>query len=199
MSVITKTSSKFNLRGQLLEFIIKDNYKIKYLRIDSDKEYWIKPSKEIRHQLTQKITPGCWVEVSGETKLSIKTGKLKLKADSVRLVANIDSNTEEKFFPNLENNLTNRQPAKKPQSCILLCQKSDCWKRGGKAVCQILEENLRERGLEDQVQIKRTGCLKQCKQGPNLVIMPDKKRYSNLKPQQIPTLIEKHLQQITTK
>ena len=61
----------------------------------------------------------------------------------------------------------------------MVCQKSDCMKRGGKAVCQALEAALSDRGLEDQVTIKGTGCMKNCKAGPNLV-MPDKTRYSRI-------------------
>ncbi|MGH2413781.1 MAG: (2Fe-2S) ferredoxin domain-containing protein, partial [Microcystaceae cyanobacterium] len=167
--------------GQLLGFVIKDGYKIKYLRITfSDREYWIKPAKEIRHQLEQTITPGCWVEVSGERQLCLKTGKLKLKADVVKLATNPHTSQ-----PQIAKSKT-------AKASILVCQKSDCWKQGGKAVCQALTEGLRDRGLEDKVQIKSTGCLKQCKKGPNLVMMPDKARYSHVQPQQIPDLLEKH-------
>jgi len=42
------------------------------------------------------------------------------------------------------------------------------------------------------VNIKLTGCLKQCKKGPNLVVMPDKKHYNQVAPQDVPSLIERH-------
>jgi (2Fe-2S) ferredoxin len=42
-----------------------------------------------------------------------------------------------------------------------------------------------------QVTIKGTGCMKQCKAGPNIV-MPDKTRYSRIRPQDIPNLVDKH-------
>jgi NADH:ubiquinone oxidoreductase subunit E len=74
---------------------------------------------------------------------------------------------------------------------ILVCQKSDCMKRGGKALCQALESELRNSGLEDSVTIKGTGCMKNCKSGPNLV-MPDKTRYSKIQAEQVPALIDKH-------
>ncbi|OBQ32475.1 MAG: (Fe-S)-binding protein, partial [Anabaena sp. CRKS33] len=41
------------------------------------------------------------------------------------------------------------------------------------------------------VAIKGTGCMKNCKAGPNLV-MPDKTRYSKVKAEQVPALINKH-------
>jgi (2Fe-2S) ferredoxin len=64
-------------------------------------------------------------------------------------------------------------------------------KRGGKALCQALESELRNSGLADSVTIKGTGCMKNCKAGPNLV-MPDKTRYSRIKAEQVPMLIDKH-------
>lgn len=74
---------------------------------------------------------------------------------------------------------------------ILICQKSDCMQRGSKALCQALEFELKNNGLENSVAIKGTGCMKNCKAGPNLV-MPDKTRYSKIKAEQVPVLINKH-------
>ncbi|NES81549.1 MAG: (2Fe-2S) ferredoxin domain-containing protein [Moorea sp. SIO2B7] len=186
MGKLAAQISEFHIIGQLLGFVIKDGYKIKYLRITiSEREYWIKPSKEIRSSLDPAIVPGCWVEVSGTRKLCMKTGKLKLKADSVGLAAITQDSQPQVFAP---------KPEKiKKKASILVCQKSSCRKRGGTAVCQMLEESLRDRGLREKVKIKTTGCLKQCKKGPNLVMMPDKARYSNVRPQQIPALIDKHI------
>ncbi|MBE9142063.1 (2Fe-2S) ferredoxin domain-containing protein [Planktothrix mougeotii LEGE 06226] len=84
-----------------------------------------------------------------------------------------------------------QQPAVKPAK-ILICQKSDCRKRGGDEICTLLQQELAQRGLEDQVIIQKTGCLKKCKAGPNLVMLPDKTRYSKVEPEEIPALIEQH-------
>lgn len=86
------------------------------------------------------------------------------------------------------------KPAKNKET-ILVCQKSDCMKRGGKAVCQALEAALSNRGLEDQVTIKGTGCMKKCKAGPNIV-MPDKTRYSRIPSTQVPAIMDKHFADI---
>lgn len=189
MSSFEHHISEFSLVGQLIGFVIKDGYKLKYLRINfAEREYWMKPAKEIREQLVQTITPGCWVEVGGIRKQSLKTGKVKLKANSVKLV---DISIPDRIPASLPEK---PEPAKSQtnKASILVCQKSSCWKRGGRAVCQVLEESLRDRGLADKVQIKLTGCLKQCKQGPNLVMMPGKARYCQVRPERIPELLEKH-------
>jgi NADH:ubiquinone oxidoreductase subunit E len=187
MSSFQKPISEFSLVGQLLGFVIKDGYKIKYLRINfAQQEYWIKPEKNIREQLVQTLTPGCWLEVKGIRKQSLKTGKVKLSASQVDRLPISDASELPKTF-------VDRPQVKKSNTAkanILVCQKSNCWKRGGKEVCQLLEENIRESGLEDKVQVKLTGCLKQCKQGPNVVVMPDKARYCKVQPHQVTELLE---------
>ena len=55
-----------------------------------------------------------------------------------------------------------------------------------------MQAALEIRGLSEQVSIKGTGCLKDCKAGPNIVMMPDKKRYTRVEATQIPALIDKH-------
>lgn len=188
----SKQVTEFYLVGQLLGFIIKDGYKIKYLRMNvSEREYWIKLSKEMRSQLNPEINPGCWLEIGGTREVSYKNGKMKLEADKITLV-NPSGPSEGTILvppPKTES------PAKAGggKACVLVCKKSACQKRGGAAVCHRIEEELRDRGLSDQVQVKLTGCLKLCKKGPNVVMMPDKARYSHVKPQQVPELVEKHL------
>ena len=73
-----------------------------------------------------------------------------------------------------------------------MCQKSDCRKRGAEKVCQALAANLEKMGLAGKVEIKLTGCLKECKKGPNLVVMPDQARYSRVRTQQVPELVALH-------
>ncbi|MDZ4871365.1 MAG: hypothetical protein CLLPBCKN_000753 [Chroococcidiopsis cubana SAG 39.79] len=80
----------------------------------------------------------------------------------------------------------------KAKASILVCQKSDCVKRGANGVCKALQASLNERGLENEVEIKPTGCLKQCKAGPNVVVMPDKTRYTRVQTEQVAELIDKH-------
>ena len=189
MSKLKSPTAEFALVGQLLDFVLKEGYKVKYLRIVAqEREYWIKLPKELRRQLDPAITPGSWLEIRGIQEQCRKTGKLKLEADYVNLwqeeLSQITGN---------DHNSLSRTPDSAKNIRILVCQKSSCRKRGGDAVCQAIAANLQERGLEEWVKIKEVGCLKQCKHGPNLVILPDKTRYNNVKSQQVPSLLEKHL------
>ncbi|AFZ37415.1 iron-sulfur cluster-binding protein like protein [Stanieria cyanosphaera PCC 7437] len=189
--------SEFDLVGQLVDIIIKPDNRIKYLKIATDRrEYWIKVSKQIGNNLSQILQLGCKVQIQGEYKQSWKNGKVKYKAQAVTLV---DRQEQENLIQSklavgyLNQAQEQTTSSTKPKAKVLVCKKSTCWNRGGKAVCELLEESLRDRGLTSQVQIKTTGCLKQCKKGPNLVMMPDKTHYSKVQPQQVPLLIDKHL------
>ncbi len=209
-----KHVSEFNLEGEILGLIIEDGCKLKYLRISSDRgvEYLVKLSKELRSFLLPVLTPGLKVQVAGEKELNLKNGKIKLKARSLKLAQGNDDRTHEHLDSTnvpvavwtSDDRATGKtqvtsptaaQTVKAPaktQTKILVCQKSDCQKRGAGGVCKALENALNARGLEDQVTVQGTGCLKQCKAGPNIVLMPDKTRYSRIAPKEVPAIIDKH-------
>lgn len=179
-----KQVSEFRLEGRFLGFAVEDGYKIKWLNLrTADGEHCIKLSKEARASVGRVLMPGDWVQVTGEKVIDLDTNEVKFKAD--RIVTS--SVTPSPTVPTLD------KPAAKPatKATIVMCQKSDCMKRGGKAVCQALAATLDDRGLTDQVTVKGTGCMKQCKAGPNLV-MPNKQRYSRITAKEIPALIDQH-------
>lgn len=179
----SKQVTTFSLEGRFLGFGFEDGYKLKYLRMATKEgECSIKLCKELRKSFELRLIPGDWLEVSGERKYDLKNGKLKLKAEQVIPATPKHEQTKVSAAT---------KPANNKKASILVCQKSSCMKRGGKGVCQALEAVLGDRGLSDEVAIKGTGCLKQCKAGPNLV-MPDKTRYSRIQAEEIPELIDKH-------
>ncbi len=210
-----KLVSQFCLEGDILELQFKDGYKLKSLKmgIGSNEEIWIKISQKLRGYLGNVLKPGLRVRVMGVKKINWTKGKIKWKADQVVQVATFSSINNEIFsdslLSNVERNLRLLEEKKDrvsavcrvsqvPASCsqektkILVCQKSDCQKRGGKAVCQALQALIESRGLEEQVKIKETGCLKLCKAAPNLIIMPDKVRYSRVDINQVSDLLDRH-------
>lgn len=172
----------FSLEGRFLGYPLEDGHKIKRLQLaTADGECSIKLTKEARTGLSCVLVPGDWVRVSGRKKLDRATQIIKLKADSIEPIVPIATVGAAKLTP----------AVKKSQETILVCQKSGCMKRGGQAICQALETALSDRGLDDQVTIKGTGCMKNCSKGPN-VIMPGKARYCKLDAKEIPDLVDKH-------
>jgi (2Fe-2S) ferredoxin len=179
----SKEVSAFSLEGKFLSFEFEDGYKRKYLRVKTvEGEYRVKLAKYLRSSLGLELQPGDVVRIFGERKFDSKKGSLKLKAERVIVI--------DRQQPMTPATLVKQQT--KAKASILVCQKSDCMKRGGKAVCQALQASLSDRGLENEVEIKATGCLKQCKAGPNLVVMPDKARYTRVQAEQVSELIDKH-------
>lgn len=190
-----KETSEFCLEGRFLEFVIKDGYKLKGLVLGtSEGERYIKLAKHLRHSFDLRLPPGTWLQVVGERKYDSKNGEVKLKAERVMACLQ-EVQTKEELLPTpMEKPKENKKEksAKSAKSnTILVCQKSSCMKRGGKKLCQALAASISERGLEDQVSIKGTGCMKKCKAGPNL-IMPDKTRYTKIQADQVSTVMDKH-------
>ncbi|MEA5618754.1 (2Fe-2S) ferredoxin domain-containing protein [Cronbergia sp. UHCC 0137] len=170
--------AEFCLEGRFLDFVIKDGYKLKGLLLGTaDGECYVKLAKHLQFTFDLNLPRGTWLQVVGTKKYDSKKDKVTLKAERVMAARSQKQDIQVK-------------PAK--TQTILVCQKSDCMKRGGKALCQALEGALSDRSLQDTVTIKGTGCMKNCKAGPNLV-MPDKTRYSRIQAHQIPTLIDKHI------
>ncbi len=180
-------SEQFNLEGRFLEFVLESGYKIKYLRINTaTEELCIKIGKECWGNMPRPLTPGDWLQIAGEKKVDREKERIKYKA--YQIIRSVPSSPQTIEI--------------KPENCarklsVLICEKSDCWKRGSGAVSDALVKNLRDRGLDEQVTIKKVGCLKQCKTGPNLVVMPSKARYSQIKPSEVNDIIDKHL--VTTR
>jgi (2Fe-2S) ferredoxin len=193
--------SDFCLEGRFMDFVIKDGYKLKGLQIwTADGECYIKLAKHLRFAFDLGLPRGTWLQIVGKKKHELGTDKVTFKAERV-MAARQDVENETITQMGMPSPISHQQKpssisqgntkSSKSKSTILVCQKSDCAKRGGKGVCQALEAALSDRGLEDQVTIKGTGCMKNCKAGPN-VIMPDKTRYSRINAAQVPAVMDKH-------
>jgi len=175
--------AEFRFSGQFLGYVFKDGYKIKRLTIaTSEGEFSIKMTKSARASLRQTLLPGDQIQVGGWQKLDRKTNTLKFKAYWIQPMS-----LESVIAPKVDA----AKPQKSEKQAILMCQKSSCMKRGGKAVCQAIETAISDRGLEDQVKVKGTGCMKACGKVP-VVFMPGKTRYTKLDPKDVGSLIDEH-------
>lgn len=206
MSPCKSDKTSFQLEGRFLSFVVKDGYKIKGLRLaTSAGELYIKLSKEARASCRQVLTPGEWLQVTGYQQLDYEAGTVKFKAETIQVVAPsalqqqsvaselpvLPEQVESSALPNvLPNTLPKGAAPALPKACILVCQKSDCCKRGSRAVADAIQQTLGDRQLTPQVTIKATGCMKNCKAGANVVIQ--KTRYSHITPADVPSLIDRH-------
>jgi (2Fe-2S) ferredoxin len=171
--------TEFCVEGRFLGYEFKDGYKIKQLKVATpDAELWIKMTKSARQTLGRTLLPGDLIRVTGMQKRDRETQQLKFKATWIQpITAEIAP-----FEPGVRS---------QPKATILMCQKSSCMKKGGKAICRALDTVLAERGLDRQVTVKGTGCMKACGKGPNLVF-PGKVRYTQIDAEDIPAIVNEH-------
>ena len=194
-----KLTEPFGLEGRFVGFAPGKKSPFKYLQLaTASGDYQIKLPKHLRIDAIRHFTPGDWVYVSGNQKVKLKTDEMCLKADNLLKAS---PGQYQQILPTIVRGETAQSQEKSCQGAtaskaskakVLVCNKSSCIKRGGKAICQLLESELREQGLTDQITIKLTGCMGHCKSGPNLVFMPDKARYRRVSPKMIPDLINHH-------
>ena len=177
--------SQFTTAGELTDLKVKSKNCIKTLHLITERgEYTIKVAKELRKKLNIKLEPGCLIKVTGVRKNEIHKQKVSYKAYNIELLKKPVSKTVKS---------SSSSATAIPKAKVLFCQKSTCWKNGGKEAFQRMKAELENRDIADRVEMKTVGCLKQCKKAPNIVIMPDKARYSKVKPKQVSNLVEKHL------
>ncbi|MBC7972973.1 MAG: (2Fe-2S) ferredoxin domain-containing protein [Verrucomicrobia bacterium] len=177
--------STFSLEGRLLDCVFEDGTPKRLRLLTADGECSVKLAKEARTAIGEDTIPGAWLQVWGEQKTSHKHQQPTLKAYKVSVLSPGKTDASSIAVPKP----TVPKPAASAK--ILVCQKSDCMKRGGKAVCQALETALSDRHLTD-VKIQGTGCMKYCKAGPNVVFMPEKTRYSRVSARDVGALVDEH-------
>ncbi|MFQ3615032.1 MAG: (2Fe-2S) ferredoxin domain-containing protein [Cyanobacteriota bacterium] len=183
-----KQGIPFASEGQFLGFVPSSDGKLKYLRWQTGSELFTgKIPKPIRSQLYRTLQPGDPIQIWGEREVDLRKGQEKWVLYRVE-----PSPTQSPSQPalTLQAGSSATDPGPKPKGTVLVCQKSDCCRRGAGDVIQALKAHLAT--YPDSIRVQGVGCMKACKQGPNVVFMPDKARYSGVSSQGIPALLERH-------
>ncbi len=76
---------------------------------------------------------------------------------------------------------------------ILICGGTGCRASASEAIQNNLQEAIKAKGLEDEVQVVMTGCFGFCEKGPIVKILPDNTFYVEVKPEDAEELIEEHI------
>ena len=92
---------------------------------------------------------------------------------------------------NLRKDLLAKKDPNRPT--IAFCISTGCEALGAQEVLEALEEELKKQGLEGKVDIKKTGCLGLCEQGPRIVIYPQEVYYSKVKATDVPLIVSQTL------
>ena len=83
-----------------------------------------------------------------------------------------------------------RKPSK---SSISVCVSTGCVALDAPKVKEAFIAELEKQGLKDQVEIKETGCLGFCEQGPRVTIYPEEICYFKVKPEDAPEIVTKSI------
>ena len=191
MSQATVERVPFGLVGEFLGFILNKQDQPRSLRLMwLGQEVMIKVAKYLRDDRYDGWIPGMQVEVWGTQQFSRKKTRMKFNAHRISLRSVTPQVIPIREIPVSESIVPRASNPKR--AIIKVCGKPDCMKQGGKALCKTLDKALSSGDWDPSIQVQLTGCMGKCSQGPNLVVMPDKKRYSNVTAQDVPQVLNQH-------
>ncbi len=78
------------------------------------------------------------------------------------------------------------------RSHILVCAGAGCISSGGHAMRDALRDELKKRGLDEEIKIVETGCIGPCDLGPVMLVHPDSTFYQRVTALDVPALVEEH-------
>ncbi len=79
------------------------------------------------------------------------------------------------------------------RSHVLVCGGTGCTSSNSQKIIEAMEAELKAKGLENEVQVIRTGCFGLCALGPIMIVYPEGCFYSEVKVEDVPEIVEEHL------
>jgi len=76
---------------------------------------------------------------------------------------------------------------------VLVCGGTGCQASASAQIIKNFEDVLAAKGLQDEVQVVRTGCFGFCEKGPIVKIMPDNTFYTQVKPEDVEKIVNEHI------
>lgn len=151
------------LKGQYTGAWRSEKGKLKGLLLNTgDREYVIKLPKYLRPMLVRELMPNAliqvWVYPDGQIWRGINI--LPLSEPECLALQSVLASTPAPVSP----------PA--PSVSIQVCSKGKCCKQGSQRIWQRLQAEVAANPQLQHVSVELTGCLKACKQGPNLRVLP---------------------------
>ncbi len=182
-SLTYHNDTKVLIQGRYLEGVFSSKGRLKWLRIEADRREWlVKLPKYIGLTLSREIEPGVEIRVWARPK------KDYFKA---LMVVPLTPRLDVEPFSDLPMAL----PPKSKPLIIKICQKGGCRKRGGKYVWDAIQHQIELGNTHGKIRLEATGCLKNCKHGPNMCIGSKQVRYSRVQASQIPAILSAQMSQ----
>jgi (2Fe-2S) ferredoxin len=161
----------FGKGGKIHHLLIETSQGVHSIKLDS-----ICRIELLRSILNKKIQQGSWLAVSGRQKIDKKGFVKHLKAKAI-VPAVVDAT----LAPSVVAKPGLVPAPEERKTKILVCQKSDCCKRGSAQLQAEIESAIDDRNLGDRVCVKAVGCLKHCGKGPVMAIGKERYKAADLR------------------
>ena len=79
------------------------------------------------------------------------------------------------------------------RSNVLVCAGTGCTSSKSMEIIEGLEKEIKEQGLENEVNVVKTGCFGLCALGPIMIVYPEGAFYSRVTPEDVPEIVSEHL------
>ncbi|WP_154120527.1 NADH-quinone oxidoreductase subunit NuoF [Paenibacillus monticola] len=76
---------------------------------------------------------------------------------------------------------------------VMVCGGTGCTSSDSNTIIDALNQELSNQGIQEQVEVVRTGCFGLCELGPVVIVYPEGIFYSRVEVKDIPDLVEQHL------
>ncbi|MGC1307508.1 MAG: (2Fe-2S) ferredoxin domain-containing protein [Phormidesmis sp.] len=180
-----------------------------------DEKLQIKLSKALRQMMVGYLEPQDWVSVAGDCRLDPRSGETVWKAREIVKLS--PRQIEDVLLNAIAQNAITQPDSRPPQrdspqdlvksvkpARVLICQEASCRRRGSLAVSRAMAGVIAAMAGDrtatstdsPKLTIRATGCMKQCKAGPNVRLIPSGqsgKSYQGVTPQAARSLIQQVL------
>jgi len=79
------------------------------------------------------------------------------------------------------------------RSQVLVCGGTGCLSSHSQEIKDAFVENIKELGLENEIEVIQTGCFGLCERGPIVIIYPDQTFYAHVTVKDVPMICSEHL------
>ena len=79
------------------------------------------------------------------------------------------------------------------KNTLFVCQGTGCMSSRSHKITAILNSLIEEKGLEDKVEVKLTGCHGFCQRGPIVIVEPEGTFYCYVSPDDADDILKEHI------
>ncbi len=76
---------------------------------------------------------------------------------------------------------------------VLICGGTGCTSSGSAQIVEALENEIKNKGLAEEIKVVKTGCFGLCALGPIMIVYPEGVFYSRVTVDDVPEIVEEHL------